>query len=151
MVSVRLVTFKMVTAHVSKATVDAATSIQDWTVQSDQKPSVLWLEPEYISSKLSERDAETMLSGKVVRNGYLTGELVFAYLTHDMLEYVISTFFASSVESKDQTFLYASDENEAQYITCHMTRPRQKTGTMTPTFGGWSNVILRYTNGTDIT
>lgn len=151
MVSVRLVTFKMVTAHVAKATVDAATTIQDWTVQSDQKPSVLWLEPEWTSTKLAERDSDSMLSGKVVRNGFLTGELVFGYWTSDMLEYVISTFFASGVESKDQTFLYASDENEAQYIQCHMTRPRQRTQTMTPTWGGWSNVILRYTNGTDIT
>lgn len=151
MPTIRTRTFKMVTAHVSKATVDAATTIQDWTVQSDQTPSVLWVEPEWEGTKLAERDSDIMLSGKTVRNGFLTGEFVFGYWTSDMLEYVITTFFASGVESKDTTFLYVNDENEAQYITCHMTRPRMRTGTLTPSYGGWQNVILRYTNGTDIT
>lgn len=151
MVSIRLRTFKWSTGLVSKATLDATTTIQDWTAVSDMYPSVVWVEPEWEQSTLAERDSDSMLSGKVVRNGFLTGQIVFGFLTHDMLEYMITTFFASGVESKDQTFLYASDENEAQYIQCHMVRPRQRSQTMTPTYGGWSNVIFKYTNGNDIT
>jgi hypothetical protein len=148
--TIRSRTFKMKTGHVSKATLDGESTIQNWTVQTDQG-AVLWLEPEWETTQLPERASNKMLNGKLVRNGFLTGQFVFAYWTHDMLEYIISTFFASGVESKEATFLYVNDENEVQYIQCEIERPRQRTQTMTAQFGGWSNVILKFTNGTDIT
>lgn len=151
MPTIRIRTFKWSTGLVSKATLDGTSTIQSWDVQTDMHPSVVWNEPEWEQSTVAERDAEAMLSGRVIRNGFLTGQIVFGFLTHDMLEYIIAQKFPSSVESCDQTFLYTNDENEAQYIQCHMVRPRQKTQTMNPAFGGWSNVIFKYTNGVDIT
>ncbi len=143
-------TFKIVTAHVSKATVDAATSIGSWAKQSDQ-PVFTWKAPNSERSIWAVRTREMFLNQKYKTNGGLHGQFVFDWWSMGMYTYWKTNYWASGVQSKEATYLWVDIAGTAQYVQCTIHLPTQDDSTLVVVPGGFKDIIIKISDGTDIT
>lgn len=141
----RLYAYRIVPGVQNIATINAATPIKNWTLQSDQNYVFRWMPPDDPPAEAEDpRTFREPVSGKQAdfglrTHGYLQAQWAFKYWTFGQYAYVRSQFFSGGVKYAPVSVL-SYDDNVAQYVSCIMYDPKY-TGGLVRQVGGYGVVV----------
>lgn len=126
--------------------------IKAWTKQSDQSAAIPWTSPETTFDAPRRPRFSVMADGSKRSDGFYAWQWAFSFWTHDMLGYVLTTFFPNDEASVAVTVLAYDATDTAVYLTATLDNPVASGGLIALRgAGGYSNVVLNFTMGTVIT
>ncbi len=145
----RLTGHKIVSGTQTVSTVNAATAVKAFTLQSDQNYVVRWYPPVYTHPRRAVIGEYMDFSQRA--HGYYEFQWTFTYWTFGQLAYWRSQFLAGGAESAAVTVLTYDEGNTAMYLTCTLLNPHEGSGLSQQQVGGYEVVTLTFKKGVVIT
>lgn len=130
-------------ANVTSPTYD----VSEFPEQLDQDREVQQWVFDTLRSVPPHRRVVVLGDNSASEDGFYEFEMVFSYLSNLMLKYLLDTFLPSGARSGLVTVMTYTDTDTAIFVQCTLLRPNLP-GDGEAVFGGWQNVILKFTGGT---
>lgn len=148
--------YRMVSGTANIATINAATPIKSWTLQSDQNIVYRWFPPEdpargALDTRVFRRPVQAQYQDFSLRaHGYYTAQWPFTFWTEAQLVYFRSQMLSGGVLYATVSVMgYKSNYVTPQYMLCTVYDPEYIEGGLTYMPGGY-RVVLKLDKGVEI-
>jgi len=117
--------------------------------QADQDAEIQQWSVDTLRSTPPKRRVVEFADGSAGEDGDWQFELVISYLSLLMLKYLLDTFLPGGAQSGLVTVMTYDAVGSARFFQCTLRKP-DLPGDGEAVFGGWNNVVLRFTKGTEV-